>query len=105
MVANLDVNNLKSKWWGQQKRIDTDTCERKNENRCQQLENRNDKRQVAPILATGIVAELTLEYKWVAITNGQYESGNWDGAWQAPYFALITCLSQLVRGFDPFMPV
>ena len=30
MVANLDVNNLKSKW-EQQKRIDTDTCERKNE--------------------------------------------------------------------------
>ena len=100
MVANLDVNNLKSKW-GQQKRIDTDTCERKKrDNRCQQLENRNDKRQVAPIPATGIVAELTLEYKWVAITNGQHESGNWDGAWLAPYFALIACLSQPVRGFD-----
>ena len=32
MVANLDVNNLKSKW-EQQERIDTDTCERKNETR------------------------------------------------------------------------
>ena len=80
MVANLDVNNLKSKW-EQQQRIDTDTCERKKrDNRCQQLENRNDQRQVAPIPTTGIVAELTLEYKWVAITNGQHESGNWDGA-------------------------
>ena len=60
---------------------------------------------VAPILATGIAAELTPEYEWVAITNGQHESGNWGGAWLAPYFALIACLSQPVRGFDPFMPV
>ena len=27
----------------------------------------------------------------VAITNGQHASGNWYGAWLAPYFALIAC--------------
>ena len=75
-----DVKRKWSRTWtsitwkrnGNNKRIDTDTCERKQkrDNRCQQLENRNDKRQVAPILATGIVAELTLEYEGVAVALG-----------------------------------
>ena len=65
MVANLYVINLKSKW-EQQKRIDTDTCERKNENRCQQLENQNDKRQVAPILGTLNQNRKTYYHEWVA---------------------------------------
>ena len=56
---------------GNNKRIETDTSERKQkrDNRCQQLENRNDKILVAPILATGIVAELTPEYEGVAVAR------------------------------------
>ena len=46
----------------------------KRANRCQQLEDRNDKREVAQIPATGSVAELTLEY--LPISNIRLQMGS-----------------------------
>ena len=47
-------NKTKQKQTRKKMLANLDETKHKRDNICQQLENRNDKRQVAPILATGI---------------------------------------------------